>query len=602
MFRTQRSAGRRRTRIAMLTRGVGLLAVLMLATSSLAQSLVRLLPQETMVAFGIEGLSDHEAKFQPFLDEWERLDLPALMEAAFAGADDGGEPMEVPAELQGLTVLDFLGDQVWFSVSATSYAPLPALTVVARVSDAAAGALAQLIADETAGADVETFQEGTITFSQVTPPPSEDGNDGADDPLAAAENMPVAYAQDGNLLFVSSNPDVLRGVLRRYQGAAEPNLTDNATFAGTVDQLGSGSFTFFLDLPALVDVAAPFAQGAGFDALVERLSRSFRTAGAYATVSRITTDGIETLSLRRLGARDLDPSLFDLLAGPGIADQSVGAFVPAGALGYQSMVLDLPGWWSYLGELVAAAPELGIGDLDAFVAQNAGVDLRAMLFDWMGTNVGAVTVSAPAATEVGMASENPLGDALYLIEAKDLAAAEAGMSQLLQMGMAMAGAFADPMGQASAAAPTTREVAGVTVTSYAVAPGFELNLAYVDGYAVLATTASGMDRALAARADGGGRPAGLASLVQQVPTGARAFSLSDDAASLQATAETLVSQLGLFAGLSGSADMDFDAIEAAGNALSEYLGFVASRFGGSYSYTVADGSLVRGYGNSAVAW
>lgn len=611
MFRNQRSSRRRRSSAAALMRGLGLAAAFMLTTAAFAQSLARLLPQETLFAVGIENLADHEAKFQPFIDEWERLGLPDLMQQAFAAEADGMEEMEFPPELEGLTFLDMLGDQVWFGLSAASYAPLPAVTMVARVSDAASEALMAMIARETEGMEVETLQEGNIPFNVVMPPAgTTDGEDTEDDfeddfgenMLGVAEEMPVVYAQDGNLVFVSSNPDVLRGVLRRHQGAAEPNLGDNPAFSETVGALGRGSFTIYLDLPAVVDVAGPFAQGQGFDTLVERLSNAFRTAGAYATVSRITADGMESLSLRRLGDRSLDPALFDLIAGPGSATDDVASFVPADALGYQGMYVDPAGWWAYLGDLVASAPELGIGDLDAFIAENAGIDVGQMLFDWMGPRVAAVTVSAPAAADIGVASENPLGDALYLIEATDLGAAEAGLSQLLQMGMAMAGSFADPMGEGAMVAPVTRDVSGVTVTVYELAPGFELNLAYVDGYAVLATTPEAMDLALAARAQGGGRPANLADLLREVPAGVRSFSVTDDQASMQATAETIVSQLGLFAGLGGSAALDFDAIEAAGDAMSEFLGFVARRFGGSYSYTVADGNLVRGYGVSRIAW
>ncbi|MFO7545746.1 MAG: DUF3352 domain-containing protein [Trueperaceae bacterium] len=608
MYRTHPSSlGRASSPATTLLRGLGLAVALMLTTSGLAQSLANLLPQETLFAVGVEGLADHEAKFQPFIDEWERLGLPDLMQATFETDTDDLESMEIPPELEGLTILDVLGDQVWFGVSAASYAPLPAVTMVARVSDAAADALTAMIARETEGMEVETYQEGNIPFSLVLPPADTDEEDDydedfGDDMLGVAEDMPVVYAQDGNLVFVSSNPDVLRGVLRRYQGAAEPNLGDNANFAETVSRLGRGSFTVYLDLPAVVDVAAPFAQGAGFDTVVDRLSQAFRTAGAYATVSRFTESGMESLSLRRLGDRSLDPRLFDLIAGPGNANDDVNAFVPDGALGYQSMYVDPAGWWAYLGDLVASAPELGIGDLDAFIAENVGIDVGQLLFGWMGPRFAAVTVAAPAATDIGVASENPLGDALYLVEATDLAAAEAGLSELLQMGMAMAGSFADPMGEGASVAPTSREIAGVTVTVYELAPGFEFNLAYVDGYAVLATTSKAMDLALAARAQGGGRPANLAALLREVPTGARSFGITDDQASMQATAETIVSQLGLFAGLGGSAAMDFDAIEAAGDALSEFLGFVARRFGGSYSYTVVDGNVVRGYGNSRIAW
>src|SRR5690606_5053847 len=73
-----------------------LLAVtIALGGSAIAADLPDYLPNETLIAFGIEGLNQHEAKAQPYIDEWERLDLTALLEAAFA-EDAGDEMPEVP--------------------------------------------------------------------------------------------------------------------------------------------------------------------------------------------------------------------------------------------------------------------------------------------------------------------------------------------------------------------------------------------------------------------------------------------------------------------------------------------------------------------------
>lgn len=80
------------------------------------------------------------------------------------------------------------------------------------------------------------------------------------------------------------------------------------------------------------------------------------------------------------------------------------------------------------------------------------------------------------------------------------------------------------------------------------------------------------------------------------------MSLSNDQASLRTLADTVLSQFGLVAGMAGSEDLDFAAVDEAGKALTEYVNFVADKFGGSYSYQVVDGGALRGYALSQVAW
>src|SRR5690606_4340578 len=129
---------------------------------------------------------------------------------------------------------------------------------------------------------------------------------------------------------------------------------------------------------------------------IERVSKLFKTVGVVSSVVRLTSSGIETLSLQALGDRSLDPALYDLLTSTAGYPTTVLGFAPDGALGVQANNLNLPGWWAYLDKLVAELPELGIGGLDSFVTDNLGIDLSQMLFSWMGAGAGAITISAPA--------------------------------------------------------------------------------------------------------------------------------------------------------------------------------------------------------------
>lgn len=572
-------------------------ACALIASTSFAASLTELLPDGTLAAFGVEGLAEHEDKAEVFIDEWNRLDLTALLEAAYGEELEAeGADAEIPQELLDADPLDLVGQELWLTVSASSFNPLPAVTLVATMNEAGRAVVQAMFDDASRGSEVTSLTEGNATFHVIQP-----DIEAGDSDFGSSLGMVVAYGVIDDLVVVSSNPDVTRGVLRRYQGADEPNLTGNAGFAATVGALGDGDVYTFLDLPAVVEVVQPFAAGAGFDALVERLGNAFSTAGSYGSVTTIVADGFEGASLRVLGDRSNDPQLYDLLAGEGSVTEGPLAFVSPDALGYAVATLDLGGWWDWLGDVAASEPAIGVSDLNMMVQQMVGLDLEATLFSWMGDEVATITTGFAPATDIGAPMQNPLGDSLYLVEVTDEAAARAGIQTLFQTAVSTASAFMDPMGEGEPIAPATSSVAGVEVTQWDLADGFSISTAVTDGYAILATTPEAMAGALEARGGAAGLSSTLAPLRDRVPQGVRSYSLSDDRASLAATADTVLSQMGMFTGMAGG-DIDFEAAEAANAALSEFIHFVADRFGGSVSYSRVDGGTVRGEAHTTVQW
>ena len=581
-----------------LIRTVLLGALALSLTAASAASLLDLLPVDTFAAVGVEGLADHEDKAQLFIDEWQRLGLTELLEAAYADDEMEEAAGEIPEALRNAGLLDLIGEELWLTVSASSFNPLPAVTLVAQLNANGQAAVDELLAEALAQEEVTTLTEGAVTFYVVVPSEEE----GEDELSVPADLGALAWARAGDLLTVSSNPDVLRGVLRRYQGASEPNLTANTGFTSTVGSLAEGNFYAYLDMASVVTVASPFAAGMGFDALVQRLGNAFNTMGSYGAVSYFVDDGIDGHSVRVLGDRNLDPRLYDLLTGTGGVSNDATAFVPATALGFQVSTLDLPGWWAWLGEIVASEPQLGIDDLDEMVAGMTGLDLDELLFSWMGSEVAVITAGAPSSTAIGMAMENPLGDVLYLVKTNDEAAAQSGINTLFQMAASMASSFMDPMGEGSPIMPTERSFGGVAVTDWMLSDGFVVSTAVTDGYAIIATTPAGMDQALAASQGSLGLPVALAPLRQRIPEGVNSFALSDDSASMAATADMLLSQMDMVTGLAGGGDIDFEATETANQALAEFVDFVAQRLGSSVSFNRFSGSSLVGESHMSVDW
>lgn len=571
-----------------IKRVAGVLAVaatLLLGTAS-AQEFTGLLPQESFAVIGVSGIGQHEAKFQPFVDEWQRLGLTDLFTEAFPEEQEFDVDDAIPAEFADLDLFDFLGDEAWFAVSASRTSPLPTLSLLARVSPAAAAALQQAFDRETADGEFQTLTEGNIQFKV-----------GASDEF----DDPVAVAIDGTFVAASSNPDVLRGILRRYQGAAEPNFLDSAGYSATLAQLAPANMVVYFDLPHIVDLVEPFAAGMGFDVSVDRLARTLRTFGTYASVNRITAAGIEGESRQVLGASNLDPELHRLLSTNVPVSSGALAFTDASAVSYQAFGVNVGAWWRYLSNLAADLQELGVGNLNDFVAQNLGLDLNQVLFDWMGSTVAMITPFTTV-TDIGVAPDNLLGDSLYLIETTDPVAAAQGLETLISMVTMFAGAFLDPYGEGGGmpVAPTERNVAGVTVDSYDVGEGVVVEIAITGGFVVVATSSEVMDGALRAHAAGGALAPQLADLARNVPGGAGSVLLQDGAASYRMVGQMLTSQFGLLAGF--ASDIDFDAAEQASESLAQFFEFLANRSGGQYSYGEARGDVLHGYSFTGIDW
>src|SRR5690606_10572266 len=197
-----------------LIRTVLLGALALSLTAASAASLLDLLPVDTFAAVGVEGLADHEDKAQLFIDEWQRLGLTELLEAAYADDEMEEAAGEIPEALRNAGLLDLIGEELWLTVSASSFNPLPAVTLVARLNANGQAAVDELLAEALAQEEVTTLTEGAVSFYVVVP--SEESEDELGVP---ADLGALAWARAGDLLTVSSNPDVLRGVLRRYQGA-----------------------------------------------------------------------------------------------------------------------------------------------------------------------------------------------------------------------------------------------------------------------------------------------------------------------------------------------------------------------------------------------
>ena len=563
-------------------------ALLLLLGTAFAQRLAAVLPQETVFAIGTENISEHADKLEPIIAEAERLGVAEAFSDLFGSQEE--VPTEIPEEFADLEPLDLFGQEAWLTVSISEFNPLPAITVVIRAAPDAAAELGTSLEEAAAEEGATTLTEGNVTIYQF---PIE-GEADEESPFQV-----MAAARAGDVFVVSTNPEVARGVIRRLAGANEPSFVDSDGYDAALEPLGGGNAYVYLDMQAVAQAIRPFAAGTGYDLLIERGLSGLETFGRVGSVTSIENDGITSTSIRLPGSGDA--MLAALLNGQEPASREPLEFVAPDALGVQVTNLDIPAWWDYLGDIARSSDELGNPDLDQMVMQFTGIDLRSTLFDWMGTQGATITGDLGAPVQPGVPSENLLGNSVYLLATTDGQAANQGLTMLFGMVGGMVAGFADPTG-AGAPQIGQRVSSGVQISSYGVAPGVSLSFAVVDGWVLIATSDQIMDSALAAHASGTGIGGELGRLAREVPANATSYTLTDMQQTLEQSGAQMATQVQMFAGMAGG-DIDFAALEAAGQSIEEFFSFLSQRAGGAYSYTVPEGNGVfRGYGMTEFDW
>ena len=569
----------------MFTRISAVLLTLLLTGVGLAQTLAPLLPAETILALGMQDLAVVSDQFDAFSAEFERLDIAGALAAAFP-MDAQGEA-NLPEAWLDLDALKLLGQEAWLTVSASQFNPLPAVTLITRLSPEVQAQVAERLAAAQLEQPVESFSESGFTFYQLA---------------LEGELLPViVYSQAQDLLLLSSNPDTLRGVLRRLAGATEPSFAASAGYQATLGQLAPGSFYGYLNLAQLAAVASPLAQGLGVDALIARLARALQTAGSSGSVLRVTPTGLEQESRQVVNPQGGDLVLYQLLTtGEPVSFDSL-RFAPQNALSYTVGATNLRGWWDYLNDLAVSVPELG-GSLDQLLL-GFGLDLRPTLLDWAGPQVTTIVTEPSEIVVPGVAVQNLLGENVFLLTTADEAAAQQGLTELMQMVSQTVAAFGDPMG---VGVPTisSEVIGGVTVSHYDITQGVSLSYAVTGGYALIATSREALRTALDTLAGTAnlGTQASYQALVATVPTQVSDLSFTDMRLFMEWTAREIRSQLQLTAGLAGGAGLDFEAIDRAASALEQFLLFTASRLGSSIGYGQRSPEGSYGYSFTEVSW
>ena len=563
-----------------------LVAIFSIAFAS-AQSLLAYLPADSVAVFGLQDLAQHEDKLSQFIDEYNRLGLNDSL-AKLNGAeqdttDSKSFGIMKSNPFKNLDAMDFLGQEAWFAVSASKFNPIPATTIILRLSPKAVKPVFTSLEKESQAEGVEKLAEGKYSFYQSK-------IESEDSPV-----QNVSYALIDDLVIFSSDTDVMRSILRQMAGSSDPNFMASEGYGNSLAQLGNANFYSYVDYGAIASLVKPFAKSFGFDDLVSRLEKAFNTAGISAYVANITADGIEGSSLQALNPNAGDSELYALLSSNVAAKQDIR--FPDGALSLSSSHVDLKGWWSYLNELTSSVPDIGMS-LDEMAAMFLNVDLSDSLFSWTGDQLITVTTGVADVAMPGVASANLLGEQVYIISTTDSKKTSQKLSSLIESLATSVSSFADPEGgSGTVLEPTTQEISGVTVTSYEITDGVNVNYAITDDLVFFGSTNEAITKVLSA-----GSNSDIDSLLKQIPSNATTFSVANLKSTMQGTAAQIGSQIQMAAGLSGSNNLDFDAVDESSAKMEEFVKFIADRLNYSISYSQVENGQIRGHSKLDVAW
>ena len=405
-----------------------------------------------------------------------------------------------------------------------------------------------------------------------------------------AGDFPIVAGNVGTLYFFGTNPEVVRGVVRKAQDGTEPSFADtpfyqqvNAKFGETLN-----SFGFTLNLGAL---AGTLEGAAGFlggdpetDYLVTRAGTLLRTLGGMAGNLSLTDEGVQLENILAVNPEGGDEALLELL----LCDTctvSAPFLAPAGSVGVAAQYLPWREVFAYaqdwLDGLAAVTGEPL--DLKQLAQDTLGIDLDTALLDWLGSEVQTYTLDS---------SLTDLRTLLYgqaqvsVVPVSSPAEARAGIESLartfgpiLNELLTEAGGMGD-MGSAEDLFGATSLLGETTVTTYTykdteitrLRAGYNTDVGYtfVGNYLVL-----GSPRAVEGVVDafGGGRAFSFGPDYQamraELPETVSSFSYGDTAAGLNGLADLLevfvqpaafATDFGLEAAVATADDPNFDSL------------------------------------------
>lgn len=439
-------------------------------------------------------------------------------------------------------------DEALLAVSATSYAPLPSVLLLARVAPDA-----HTVADDAIAALTHCFGSGAALEQ-----------DGVALHTLSFGGSTLTVARIGDIVAAASSADLLRAAVRLAHGSDEPSLADRVQ--GAVPALNGPGMGVRVDMAGIADLVGALpgvASDATAAAARAKLQDALRTVPVVGARLSAQPQGLVLESWTHVDAGGGDPALAALLRCDGCRARP-SLLVPADAWAVDASPLRLQAWTTYLAALARDVAAASGGEIDplALLKQQTGLDLDADLFPWLGTVATTVQLPAPAGTPqalVGAAAR------VTIVPVASADQARAGLSRLgpaLEELLARLPRGATGTGPLQAAGLDPRTLVAtrseryrdVAITRIQIGPSTDLGVALLGSRLVLASPTAALHSVIDTYRGGPTLHAGtLAAALATAPADAHAVWASDEAAQLHGAASMLraLSQPAAFALQSG---------------------------------------------------
>ena len=377
----------------------------------------------------------------------------------------------------------------FITASVSPYNPVPAATALLRVTPAAepiyTGMHRALIrCTERTGNEVVRLQEGGTPILVL-------GNAG---------DFPVAVSRRGRLFIAGTNPEAVRGVLRRAGGSDESSFADTPLFRDNEELLSRPGLNLALDASVLAGTVESLSGNftdAQTEPLADRLVRALRTLGSYAGTLGVGSGEVRLESQLTVNPAGGDPELAALLLSDAPAPDP--RFAPRSAYSVTATTMPVGPLFEYLNEWArlagqASGQPLGLRQL----ARDAGLDLDVALLNWLG-DASESAVLEPLGTDL---TPYLYGQAqVFALETRGEAATRAGLDELGRFfgQLVRDGEFGEVDGALLETATEQTTFSGVDIERTRVGPNVDFGVAFMDDTLLIGTPASALESAISVR-------------------------------------------------------------------------------------------------------
>jgi len=510
--------------------------LMLLVSSSFAQTLESLAPADTIVSLGfssesefIQTLDDdlHALNWMSASDTLTKLadvlmstgefrDLADMLDMMNEANDGQSEMMDelyaVCPSVEGLMpkfedVNGHVPFDALLSVGMSSFNPLPSVTAILELDGSYAPLMVELretllaCALESGELEVSTLeQDGVLLYV-----------------LGDASDLPVVIGSMNEFFFAGTNPESLRGIIRKLNGGSDASFADGRLAQEMMTRFDqtNNDLSFSVDLAQLADLAEGFAgfviDGPETEYLVNRGLAMLRTLGGVAGQITASPEGLISEAIWTINPDGGDPALADYVLCD-TCNVSSPFLAASGAVTVSSVHIPWRELYAY-AETWTNDLEVITGeniDIKQALAEELGFDLDTALFNWLGSDFHTVVLE-PLSTDI-----NTLfyGQQQYtFVPVSSVDAAKAGIAELQEslfpviyelMGeMGTPNDFADAFSMGMSGIPSEGMIAvrpydykGTEINRVQFSINSDIGYAFVGNYLVLGSTAKAVETAV----------------------------------------------------------------------------------------------------------